>query len=85
MSGQIDYATFEKFAKDFYTRSQRLLDDWQLHKSSDGEQVYLVKFSIHEKNTHRDEILYFHKKSIEIKSMATSIFHTWPKNLKNHS
>ena len=41
--GQIDYDTFEKFAKDFYARSQDLLDDWQLLHSD--QQVYLVKIS----------------------------------------
>ena len=40
---QIDYGTFEKFARDFYARSQDLLDDWQLLHSD--QQVYLVKNS----------------------------------------
>ena len=41
--GQIDYGTFEKFVRDFYARSQDLLDDWQLLHSD--QQVYLVKNS----------------------------------------
>ena len=58
---QIDYGTFEKFARDFYARSQDLLDDWQLLHSD--QQVYLVKnssiffvkSSIHNNNVYKLE------------------------------
>ena len=52
--GQIDYDTFEKFAKDFYARSQDLFDDWQLLRSD--QQVYLMKnSSIHNNNVYKLE------------------------------
>ena len=61
MSGQIDYTTFEKCVQDFYVKSQRLLDDWQIHKSCLGDEKYLVKYvsdSINQKIKREFHVIY---------------------------